>query len=52
MLLAVKNIVGARKAARIGLGDATVQKVNAEADNAHVLPLDVNVTQMFAGIAG
>ncbi|GJS87868.1 histone-lysine N-methyltransferase EZA1-like protein isoform X3 [Tanacetum coccineum] len=42
----------ARKAARTGLGDATVQRVNAEADNAHVLQLDVNVTQMFAEIAG
>jgi hypothetical protein len=48
----VPNFLGARKAARTGLGDATVQRVNAEADNAHVLQLDVNATQMFAEIAG
>lgn len=29
-----------------------MQRVNAEAGNAHALLLDVNVTQMFAGIVG
>lgn len=29
-----------------------MQRVNAEADNVHALLLDVNVTQMFVGIAG
>jgi hypothetical protein len=29
-----------------------VQKVNAEADNVHVLLQAVNVIQMFAGTAG
>lgn len=29
-----------------------MQRVNAEADNARVLLLDVNVTQMFVEIAG
>lgn len=43
---------GAQKAARIGLEDAIVLKVNAEVGNAHALQLDVNVIQMFAGIVG
>lgn len=29
-----------------------MQRVNVEAGNAHALLLDVNVTLMFAGIAG
>lgn len=29
-----------------------MQRVNAEVANAHALQLDVNVTQMFAGIVG
>lgn len=29
-----------------------MQRVNVEAGNVHALLLDVNVTQMFAGIAG
>lgn len=52
MELAVKSIVDARRVAKTGLGDATVQRVNAEAGSAHVLLLDVNVTQMFAEIVG
>lgn len=52
MKLAVKNIVGAQRAAKIGSGDAIVQRVSAEVGNAHALLLDVNVTQMFAEIAG
>ncbi|RVW41531.1 Histone-lysine N-methyltransferase EZA1 [Vitis vinifera] len=52
MELAVKNIVGAQKAAKIGSGDATVQRVNAEVGNALALLLVVNVTLMFVGIAG
>jgi len=52
MELAVKNIVGAQRAAKIGSGDAIVQKVNAEVGNARALLLDVSVTQMFAEIAG
>ncbi|KAH9786779.1 Histone-lysine N-methyltransferase EZA1 [Citrus sinensis] len=43
---------GARRVAKTGSGDATVQRVNVEAGNVHALLLDVNVTQMFAGIAG
>lgn len=50
--LAVRNTVGAQKAAKIGSGDATVQRVNAEAGNARALLQDANVTQMYAGIAG
>ncbi|XP_020538356.1 histone-lysine N-methyltransferase EZA1 isoform X3 [Jatropha curcas] len=49
---AVKNIVGAQRVVKIVSGDATVQRVNAEADSVHVLLLDVNVIQMFVGIAG
>lgn len=49
---AVKNIVGAQKVAKIGSGDVTVQRVNAEAGSAPVLLLDVNVTPMYAEIAG
>lgn len=49
---AVKNTAGARRVAKTGSGDATVQRVNVEAGNVHALLLDVNVTQMFAGIAG
>ena len=44
--------LGAPKAAKTDSGDATVQKVNAEADNVHALLLDGNVTLMFAAIAG
>jgi hypothetical protein len=29
-----------------------VQRANAEVDNAHVLLLDANVTQIFVGIVG
>ena len=43
---------GAPKAAKIGSGDATVQRVNAEVGNALALLLVVNVTLMFVGIAG
>ncbi|KAK9201970.1 hypothetical protein WN944_017179 [Citrus x changshan-huyou] len=42
----------ARRVAKTDSGDATVQRVNVEAGNVHALLLDVNVTQMFAGIAG
>ncbi|KAE8665402.1 hypothetical protein F3Y22_tig00112616pilonHSYRG00014 [Hibiscus syriacus] len=52
MEFAAKSTVDARRAAKIGSGDATVQKVNAEAASALVLLLGVNVTQMFAGIVG
>lgn len=44
--------LGAQKAAKIGLGGAIVQRVNAEVANAHALLLDVNVTQMFVEIVG
>ncbi|KAH9786781.1 Histone-lysine N-methyltransferase EZA1 [Citrus sinensis] len=47
-----KNQSCARRVAKTGSGDATVQRVNVEAGNVHALLLDVNVTQMFAGIAG
>lgn len=50
--LAAKSTVGARRAARIVLGDVIVQKVSAEVGNAPALLLDVNVIQMFAGTAG
>ncbi|KAF5931444.1 hypothetical protein HYC85_032317 [Camellia sinensis] len=43
MELAVKSIVGVPKAAKTGSGDVTVQRVSAEAGNAHALLLDVNV---------
>ena len=46
------NSSGARKVAKIASEDATVQRANAEVDSAHALLLDVNVTQMFVGIAG
>lgn len=52
MELAVKSIVGAQRAAKIGSEDATVQRVSAEVGSAHALLLDVNVIQMFAVIAG
>ncbi|KAK9136689.1 hypothetical protein Sjap_007283 [Stephania japonica] len=52
MELAVRSTVGAQKAAKIGSGDATVPRANAEAGNVHVSQLDVSVTQMCAGIAG
>lgn len=52
MELAVKNIVGAQRAAKIGSGAAIVLRANAGVDNAHALLLDENVTLMFAGIAG
>ncbi|KAH8489060.1 hypothetical protein H0E87_024632 [Populus deltoides] len=52
MELAVRNIAGARKVAKIASEDATVQRANAEVDNAHVLLLDANVTQIFVGIVG
>jgi len=42
---------GAQRAAKIGSGDAIVQKVNVEVTNAHALLLDVSVTQMFVKIA-
>ncbi|KAI3679096.1 hypothetical protein L6452_38404 [Arctium lappa] len=42
----------AQKGANIGLGDANVQRVNAEASNAHALLLDVNATQISAVIVG
>lgn len=41
-----------QRAAKIGLEAVIVQKVNAEADNAHVLLPVVNVIQMFAETAG
>ena len=44
------QFAGAPKAAKTVSGDATVQRVNAEAGNAHALLLDVNVIQMFVGI--
>ncbi|KAM7495796.1 hypothetical protein LguiA_020210 [Lonicera macranthoides] len=47
-----KNQSCAPKAAKIGSEDAIVQRVNAEAGNAHASLLDVNVTQMSAEIAG
>ncbi|KAH9786780.1 Histone-lysine N-methyltransferase EZA1 [Citrus sinensis] len=49
---ASKWSLSARRVAKTGSGDATVQRVNVEAGNVHALLLDVNVTQMFAGIAG
>ncbi|XVF72747.1 hypothetical protein PTKIN_Ptkin12aG0145200 [Pterospermum kingtungense] len=52
MELAAKSTVDAQRAAKTGLGDAIVQRVNAEAGSAHVLLLGVSVTQMFAGIVG
>ncbi|KAJ4843048.1 hypothetical protein Tsubulata_037517 [Turnera subulata] len=48
----VRNIVGARRVAKTDSGDATVQRVNAEVASVHALQPDVNVTQMFVGIAG
>lgn len=45
-------VSGAQKVAKIGSGDVTVLRVNAEVGSAHVLLLDVNVTQMYAEIAG
>ncbi|TXG63294.1 hypothetical protein EZV62_010288 [Acer yangbiense] len=47
-----KDQACARRLAKTGSGDATVQRANAEAGNAHAMLLDENVTQMFAGIAG
>ncbi|KAF9669257.1 hypothetical protein SADUNF_Sadunf14G0089000 [Salix dunnii] len=52
MDLAVRNIVGAQKVAKTASEDATVQRANAEVDNARALLLDVNVTRMFVGIVG
>ncbi|CAL5425895.1 unnamed protein product [Camellia sinensis] len=52
MELAVKSIVGVPKAAKTGSGDVTVQRVSAEAGNAHALLLDVNVILMFVEIVG
>lgn len=46
------SISVAQKAVKIVSVDATVRRVNAEADNVHVLLLDVNVIQMFAAIVG
>ena len=46
------HVSGAQRAAKIGSGDAIVQRVSAEVGSAHALLLDVNVTQMFAEIAG
>lgn len=45
-------VSGALRAAKIGLEDAIVLKVNAKAGNVPALQLDVNVIQMFAGIVG
>lgn len=45
-------ISGALRAAKIGLEDVIVLKVNAKAGNAPALQLDVNVIQMFAEIVG
>uniref|UniRef100_A0A0D9VT78 SET domain-containing protein n=1 Tax=Leersia perrieri TaxID=77586 RepID=A0A0D9VT78_9ORYZ len=52
MELAVRSIAGVQRAAKIGLEVVIAQKVNAEADNAHVLLPVVNVIQMFAETAG
>lgn len=49
---AVKNIVDARRLARIVSEDVTVLRVSVEAVNAHVLLLAGNVIPMFAAIAG
>lgn len=46
------NFLGARRVAKIGSGDVTVRRANAEAGNALALLLDVNVIQMFVGIVG
>ncbi|KAG6748392.1 hypothetical protein POTOM_048312 [Populus tomentosa] len=45
-------VLSARKVAKIASEDATVQRANAEVDNAHVLLLDANVTRIFVGIVG
>ncbi|KAL3531534.1 hypothetical protein ACH5RR_010856 [Cinchona calisaya] len=52
MELLVRNTVDAQRAAKTGLGDVTVQRVNAKADNVHALLLHGIVTLMFAAIAG
>lgn len=52
LTLHLNFISGAQKVAKIGSGDVTVQRVNAEAGSAPVLLLDVNVTPMYAEIAG
>lgn len=52
MELVVRSTVGVQKAAKTSLEAVIVQKVNAEADNAHVLLPVVNVIRMFAGTAG
>jgi hypothetical protein len=44
--------IGVQRAAKTSLEAVIVQKVNAEADNVHVLLQAVNVIQMFAGTAG
>ncbi|KAL6271887.1 hypothetical protein ACE6H2_028798 [Prunus campanulata] len=49
---AVKNTVGAQRAAKIGSGDATVQRANAEVGSAHALLLGANATQMSVAIVG
>lgn len=46
------TLSGAQRAARIVSEGAIVQRVNVEVANAHALLLDVNVTQMSAGIVG
>lgn len=50
--LTLLTLSGAQRAARIVSEGVIVQRVNAEVANAHALQLDVNVTQMFAGIVG
>ncbi|KAM3313738.1 hypothetical protein ACQJBY_032946 [Aegilops geniculata] len=49
---AVRNTVGVRKAAKTDLEAVIVQKVSAEAGNAHVLLPVENVIRMFAETAG
>jgi len=49
---AVRNTAGVQKAAKTGSEAVIVQKVSAEADNAHVLLPVENVIRMFAETAG
>lgn len=49
---AVRNTVGVQKAAKTDLEAVIVQKVSAEAGNAHVLLPVENVIRMFAETAG
>lgn len=48
----MRSTVGVQRAAKTGLEVVIVQKVNAEADNVHVLLPVVNVIRMFAETAG